>query len=116
MTIELTKTYKETKNIPVPSFWKEPNMVNIHSYIALLDEQTAVAVILMDDYSSIRNCSPSYLKDEIQKAYSSYDLCSEEQFLSAYDEALQGMTLKPIERIDTGAGEAYNNLKHQINY
>lgn len=94
MKITLSKTITQEVNVPVPSFWKSPTTA-FSEYVALLDDNTAAQIILLTDCSIIKNGTPEKMASEISHAHLNFNLCTEGEFLSAYDEALQGMSLEP---------------------
>lgn len=95
MKLTLTKTHTEEVTINVPSFWKSPSTY-YNEYVALIDENTVFRVLLMDDYSCIHSGTAEKMKSDLTTAHQNFNLTTEEDFMSAHDEALQGMSLKPV--------------------
>jgi hypothetical protein len=93
MTIQITKT--ETIEVPVPSFWKS-NTVSKQEYTAILDKSTAISLVLIsDDYIIIQHCTPEDLRHKVEAAFKSYDLCTETEFMEAYNKTLKSLSLQP---------------------
>ncbi len=103
MTIELTQTVTEKKqvNIPVPCFWKDEVNETLEelgykpSYVAVLDDQTAVRIFRSQDFTSIIHGSIQNLNAELVKAQEKWMLCSEEEFFQVYNDTLESIRLKP---------------------
>jgi hypothetical protein len=102
MSIKITTTIarKEERDIviPVPSFWKEPT-TSYDCYRAVLDDKT---------YVEGRH-------DRIIEANDSWLLCSERDFMQAYDDAFEAIRLKPTV-IDTGREEALLDYQRENRY
>lgn len=97
MKISISKTHTETEqvNISVPAFWKNPSIA-YNEYVAIIDENTVFNVLLMNDMSYIKSGTPEKMERSITEAHRDFNLTTEEDFMSAHDEALQGMSLKPV--------------------
>ena len=99
LTVSVQKTQEEELQIEVPSFWRnKATTENIWEYIAVLDENTACKLTMWDDYIVIKNCTTKYmdLADLGRKFHScNYQPVTEEEFLSIYSEALDGLSLTP---------------------
>ena len=92
MTIQLQKTVTETREIPVPCFWKVGQFV-----YGLIDELNLYQILLLDNYHTILNCIPednkgvlgTYIDDKAE-------IITKEQFFSAYSEAREATELTPV--------------------
>jgi hypothetical protein len=95
MTIQITKTETKDIEVPVPSFWKS-NTVSKQEYTAILDKSTAISLVLIsDDYTIIQHCTPEDLRHKIESAFKSFDLCTETEFMEAYNKTLKSLSLQP---------------------
>jgi ferredoxin-NADP reductase len=91
MTIQITKTETKDIEVPVPSFWKS----NIGNHTAIIDEQTAVHFYVGKDYTSVQHGTPEELKERIEIAHRIFDLCTETEFMEAYNKTLKSLSLQP---------------------
>lgn len=91
MTIETTKQVTSKVEVPVPSFWKN----NIGNHTAIIDEQTAAHFYVGKDYTSVQHGTPEELKERIEIAHRTHDLCTEQEFMEAYSKVLKSLSLQP---------------------
>ena len=66
--------------------------------IAVIDECT-ISVLLMEDYSSIRNEATEKAVKEIKRAYDSWEHISEEEFFEALDKVLKDFNFKATMKV-----------------
>jgi hypothetical protein len=90
MTIQITKTETKDIEVPVPSFWKGDS-----SYTAVVDEQTAIHLFIGRDYLSIQHGTPEEMKGRIEMAHKCDHLCTETEFMEAYNKTLKSLSLQP---------------------
>jgi hypothetical protein len=120
MSIKITTTIarKEERDIviPVPSFWKEPT-TSYDCYRAVLDDKTYVEVTRLWDGEIVHilNSTVERRHDRIIEANDSWLLCSERDFMQAYDDAFEAIRLKPTV-IDTGREEALLDYQRENRY
>lgn len=95
MTIQLTKKIETTEpvDLPVPCFFRDKAE---REYIGLLDNDTVVTIFRGTDMLMIQN-SKLWLKvDDLAKAYQRFHSCTETEFMEAYADVEQKMSLNPI--------------------
>jgi hypothetical protein len=90
MTIQITKTETKDIEVPVPSFWK-----NDTAYTAVVDNKTAINLYADNDYTAIQHGTIEELKSFIAIAHNSFDLCTETEFMEAYNKTLKSLSLQP---------------------
>lgn len=92
MNITIEKTVTEEIQIAIPCFWKREDNKR---FVSVVDDKTAVSMLLLENYTAIAHGTPEELKSAIKDAYESLDLCSEEEFLNAYNKTVRSISLKP---------------------
>jgi len=85
--------------LETPAFFKNP-ITSFKEMIGVLDECT-ITILMMDDYSSIKNEATEKAVKEIKKAYDSWEHISEEEFFENLDKALKDFNFKPSMRTIT---------------
>src|SRR5690349_18612074 len=97
MTITVEKKYADVVKIPVPSFWKQEDSfrADYPTYVAVLDEETAIRIFQNPGHVSLMHTTPDILKSIITEAYNSYDICTEEEFLETYNRIHKSIRLTP---------------------
>lgn len=97
MKIVIDKNYtnKVVTDIPVPCFWKDESLAGWKAYCAVLDEKTFVEVNITPSRTIIENGTTDFFKSNIIKAFESFDLCTEEEFMSQFEKAYKSISLKP---------------------
>ena len=95
MTIQLTSLANTlvTSELPVPCFFRDKSE---HSYIGLLDENTIVKVYRTDDLLLIQNSKLWLCEGDLIKASKEFHSCTEAEFMEAYADVEQRMSLNPI--------------------
>lgn len=96
--MKLTTTITQTKELDIllPLFYKLDEYGT--TYIAVLNEQTFIKLYInrKGDFVSIVHCVPNKNNgEEILKAMNSWEAIKEQEFLSAYDDALSAISLRP---------------------
>ena len=91
MTITTLKKVEVETTIEAPAFWKRKN-----DYVALIDEDTAIAFYHSESLTAIRHASPDTLKADITDAHKDFDLCDETEWMEKYAEVLKSISLKPV--------------------
>ena len=101
MTITTTKSVETQVEITVPSFWKNFASRSWGEYIAIIDENTAVHIYTLDEFSSVSIGTPKDLENRLSDLNKKSSICdyhpvSEEQFMAAYDDAWHSLNLRPV--------------------
>jgi len=89
MKIKTTFTTETEKEISTPLFLRTD-----YSYFAVLDENTEVSILLLDNHTSVRNSKPNH--NDIARNIAAMQPCSEVEFMDALDKAISIISLKPI--------------------
>lgn len=92
MTIKTTVTNLVEVEVPVPFFARS---VDEKYYIGLLDEKTVVRLTRIQNYTCIQNSDPDTFKTELADAWKNCTACTESEFISAYDNAIESISLHP---------------------
>lgn len=96
MKFETTTTEKREIEIPVPSFYKDSQCSeSINDMIGIIDESTIVRVWESEKRTAVENYDVNLNSNEIVRAFHNYKPITEEQFLTAYNRALNSMSLTP---------------------
>lgn len=93
-----TTQQKETElDIPIPSFYKEPDPHNLRivQICALLDKFTFCSVWESDKRTCVENRIPDINNIELTNAFLNWERITEEEFLTIYDRAITSMSLTP---------------------
>jgi len=95
MTIQLTKKIESTEKVdlPVPCFFRDKSETN---YIGLLDTDTVVTVYRNSDLLMIQNTKLYVKEQDLIKATQTMLSCTETEFMEAYADVEQKMSLNPI--------------------
>ncbi len=80
-------------NLDTPAFFKNP-ISSFKEFIGVFEECT-ISIILIDNYTSLRNQATEKMVREIKTAYDSWEHISEEEFFEALDKALKDFNFKP---------------------
>lgn len=95
MKLSIEKKLMEEIEVTPPLFWKLKEG-HTDNYIAWLDAETVIQLEITDGRARTIFCWPEWLsKGAIGKAYHSYGVISEEEFLAAHESALQSLSLIP---------------------
>lgn len=108
--ISIKKEVEETRQVNIPCFFKTNDR---DKYFAVLDEETQVSLLVINDYTCIRHSNVD--NRDLSEAYRDMDLCTEEEFMAAYNKAHESIRLAPV--IKTGMlydEEKVNALKNSI--
>lgn len=112
MTIQLQKTVTETREIPVPCFWKKH-----YSYYAIIDENNAYRVSCIDNYYSVTAGDMKTMgSSNLDYFHKDAKIISEDQFFSAYTEARQATELTPVLTEPAHRTEAEQHRKTVTSY
>lgn len=113
LTIKSTVSREVEKKITLPAFWKKEN----GKYLAAIDEKTCIKFFASEDgeYISVSHSTCQFSLDDIAEAEAKWDPTTEQEFLSAYDDAHESIRMKPM-LIDTGRDEAHRDLAITQNF
>lgn len=92
MLIQITKKQTSQVEIPVPCFFKNKDE---DTYLGVLDEKTVVRIFKIGDHAIIINTTSDLCPEYIRDAYESFHSCTESEFLTAYDETIESISLHP---------------------
>lgn len=115
MTIKTVKKIDYEVEIPVPSFWKEPNS-SCPYIIGLLDTDSVYIFYIGNSFSSMRVGTTVTESDTIEKAVTNYTEITEEEFFTEYNRVYASMRLQPEIKHAEFDREIHNNLKSQITW
>lgn len=94
MKVTIRKIEKVEIDIPIPSYWH-----NGLRHIAILEENNALTFATYADQVELKNMTglllQSYLADT-QEPNSDYKQITEDEFLEAYDKAMETLSFNPI--------------------
>jgi hypothetical protein len=93
MTIQITKTETKDIEVPVPSFWKADLLFT--EYTAILNEHTAIHFQTSCDYTTLQHGEPGEMNEYLETAHRTFDLCTETEFMEAYNKTLKSLSLQP---------------------
>lgn len=100
MTLTLETTVLESRkaeaSVTIPSFWKDP-CTSYDAYRAIIDENTFIEFYRFwdGDIVSIENSTIERRKDRIIEAQAKWNLVTEDEFMTHYDDAFECMRLQP---------------------
>jgi hypothetical protein len=94
MTIQITKTETKDIEVPVPSFWKW-SAGKLTDYTAIVDESTVISLWVSDDLCIVQSGTPETLRNAVVKAHENHLLCTETEFMEAYNKTLKSLSLQP---------------------
>lgn len=109
MKLQTTITQTKELDILLPLFYKKVEYGT--NYIAVLNEQTFISLFISHngDMVSIMHSVPDKRNsEEIVKAMKSWEAIKEQEFLSAYDDALSAISLRP--KLNEGFVDSLNVL------
>lgn len=110
--ISIKKEVEETRDISIPCFFKESGY---ERYFAVLDEETQVRLTVLSSLGYTNIMHGTIDGRDLSNAYKEYELCTEEEFMTAYNKAHESIRLAPV--IKTGMlydEEKVNALKNSI--
>jgi hypothetical protein len=90
MTIKITEETEKQIEVREPSFWRHGN-----NWVALINKETVIVLYKSENLVAVRSASAEMLKGDIATANSRYELCTEEEFLTAYANVLKSISLEP---------------------
>lgn len=96
MKLQTTITQTKELDILLPLFYKKENYGT--DYLAVLNEKTLIKVFvsLEGDCVTVLHTVPDYSNSEyILTAMKEWEAIKEQEFLSAYDDALSAISLRP---------------------
>lgn len=92
ITIEVESTEKKEVEIHCPSFMRNKDE---SKYVGILDEKTVVTIHKNEGLTIVSNGELWLFKSDIREAHFNFYSCTEEEFLEAFDAAVQSMSLHP---------------------
>jgi pilus assembly protein TadC len=97
--MKVTITTKETKEveIPTPVFWRRTDGIELR---AILSDNDYREIYNRPDFLFIKSGNPAISISLIQEAYNNWELISELEFMTAWDDAFEklSLTTKLIEK------------------
>lgn len=92
MTIKTEMKTTAEVEIPIPLFLASKDQ---RHWLAVLDENTVVAMYVGSSHTNISNGTPDLYKNDIANAWSEFHGCTEMEFLEKYDAVISSISLHP---------------------